>query len=142
MYMCVFAFLALSTVKVNAADSFIVLYNKHVIFKGMTEQENAAAYIKAKEFKNTDSITIIYKSENADKGWKRTFYMVDAKERNIKTIELLKQSGSVSMNASALQEMKEKKQPVFIYTVSLPADPKLAAGIRVRRIMLCKIEWN
>lgn len=136
------AFITFCISTARANDSCVVLFNKQVIFKGETEQENPVAFIKAGAFKNADCITIKYYSEKVLKGWKRTFYLDASNDQNLKTIELNKQNGTVSVKASVLTEMKEKKQPVFIYTMSLPTDKAMAARIRVRRMLICKIEWN
>ena len=135
-------FLAVTVTRALANDSCEVFFNKQLIFKGLVEQENPVAFIKAKQFTKSDCITIVYYSNNVNKGWNRTFYINGSDERNLKTLQLGKQSGSVSVNALFLNEMKDKKQPVFMYTTSLPADKTLAARIRVRRILICKIEWN
>ena len=140
MLLCVFIALALSKAKGN--DSCKILFNKQVIFKGSVDDEAAVASLKVKKLTNKDCLTIRYNTENASKGWERTFYINGPEERNLKTITLAKQSGSVSVKASVLNEMKEKKLPVFIYTTSLPTDKTMAARIRVRRMFICKIEWN
>jgi hypothetical protein len=80
--------------------------------------------------------------DDPDKGWKRTFYISDSNDENLKTAEINTQAGSVSFNASVIKDLMNKKQPVFIYTTSLPKNKELAARIRVRRVLLCKIEWN
>lgn len=136
------AFILLSAMIAKANDSCLVLFNKQVIFKGEVEQQNAIGYIKAKQFKSSDCVTIKYYAENISKGWKRTFYIEDATGSNVKTIELGKQSGAVAMKASILNELKEKKQPFSIYTISLPTDKAMAARVRVRRMFICKVEWN
>jgi hypothetical protein len=137
-----FAFVALMIPGANANDSCKILFNKQVIFNGVADQETAVASLKAKIFKAKDCLTISYKSETVNKGWERTFYINDSSEKSLKVITVNKQSGSVAVKASILNKMKEKKQPVFIYTTSLPTDKALAARIRVRRIFICKIEWN
>ena len=136
------AFVILSAIRADANDSCEVLFNKQVVFKGEVDQENAIAFIKATYFKNTDCIIVKYHSEKALKGWKRTFYFDASDDHNLKTIELGKQNGSVSVKASVLNEMQKKKQAVFIYTMSLPIDKAMAARVRVRRMLICKIEWN
>src|SRR3954469_18052361 len=117
-------FIAIFTVitifKAVANDSCVIYINKQVIFKGTVDREEAVATIKAKEIKGTDSIKIVYYSESSNKGWRRTFYIQDSTEQNLKTIELGKQSGSVTFSASVLRAAKEKKKPIFIYTISLP----------------------
>jgi hypothetical protein len=136
------AFVALNIAGASANDSCKILFNKQVIFEGPVDQETAVAPLKAKVFTNNDCIIISYKSENANKGWERTFYINESSEKSLKVIRLNKQSGTVAVKAAILNKLKEKKQPVFIYTVSLPIDKGLAARIRVRRIFICKIEWN
>src|SRR5215210_5350984 len=120
LFMLLPAFVALPMSPAHANDTCEIMFNKQVIFKGDVEQENSVAFLKAKPFQKSDCLTIRYYSENAKKEWKRTFYI----------------------NDSALKDMNEKKQPVFIYTTSLPTDKAMAGRIRVRRVFICKIEWN
>lgn len=142
LLMLLFAFIAATISNANASDSCKVFFNKQLIFKGEVDNESSASALRVKSFKKSDCIIIVYKSETTNKGWERTFYLNGADEKNIKTITTSKQSGSVSVKASVLNEMKEKRQPVLIYTTSLPADKALAARIRVRRLFICKIEWK
>ena len=136
------AFVAMIGMRANASDTCVILFNKKVIFKGEVDKTDAVAFLKSNSFKKTDCLLIKYVSENELKGWKRTFYFDTEQDENVTTLELKKQSGSVYVNASLLDKMKEKKQPVIIYTMSLPTDKAMAARIRVRRIFICKIEWN
>jgi hypothetical protein len=134
--------IALTFYQADANDSCRILLNDQVIFKGQVEQENATALIRTNQFKETDCLKIVYYSENPSKGWNRTFYLNGTNDENLKTIDLKKQNGSVSVKASVLNKMKAKRQPVFIYTMSLPTDKAMAARVRVRRIFICKMEWN
>lgn len=136
-----FCFFALAALKAGASDNWRITFNNKVIFKGSDNQMNPLAILKRTKVRKSDCLLIQYNTQDADKRWKRIFYINDSSEQSIKTIDLDEQNGSVSVDASVLQEMT-KKSPVFIYTVSLPKDPALAAAIRVRRILLCKIEWN
>jgi hypothetical protein len=134
--------ISLAFIKASANDSCKIFFNKELVFSGEVEQETSVASVKTRRFSRKDCFTIIYNSENAARGWERTFYINGPADKNLKTITVGKQSGSVSVTASVLNEMKEKRQPVFIYTTSLPTDKALAARIRVRRMFICKIEWN
>ena len=136
------AFLLLVVLKVAANDSCVVLLNNRVVFKGLVEQQDAVVTIKSKDLKGNDRISIVYHTQNESKGWKRTFYVQDSTQENVKTIELGQQSGSVTISGTVLNAMKEKKKPVFIYTISLPKDKAMAARIRVRTLFLCKIAWS
>ena len=141
LFLVALTFLIICAVNATAIDSWRIFYNKQVIFKGNAEMENPVVRFKTRQLKKTDHFVISYKIDNPDVNWQRTFYINDTNEVNIKTIDLNKQSGSVSVNASVLKEMMNKKRPVMIYTTSLPKDPSKAATVRVRRILLCKIEW-
>jgi hypothetical protein len=132
----------LSAAKAEASESWQILFNNKVIFKGNSDQPDPTVSLKATPFKETDKITIKYFMDNADNTWKRIFMVNDENEKSYITIELNKQSGSVSFKANKLKELMEKKKPFYIYTVSTPKDRSLAASVRVRRVLLCKIEWN
>jgi len=134
--------LMLSLTEVNAMDHWEILFNKKVILKGTSNQEDQTLHFKPRTFKSTDRFTLKYISEGSEAGWNRTFYLIDTKDENLKTVKIDKQSGELSAKASAVAELINKKKPVFIYTTSLPKDPNKAATVRVRRILLCKIEWN
>jgi hypothetical protein len=136
------SFLVLSFSKAQSPDNWQILLNKRSIFKGNSDRSNPATIVKTKSLKMSDCLTIRYNTDNADIGWKRTFYVNDSVDQNIKTLHLNKQSGCVSFKVSALKEMIDKKRPVFIFTTSLPRDPSKAAVVRIRRVLLCKIDWN
>jgi len=139
--LCISA-VALSAAKAEPNESWQILFNNKVIFKGNSDQPDPRASLKVSSFKATDQITIKYFMSNADNNWKRTFLVNDESEKNFVTLGLNKQTGSVSFQAGKLKELMGKKKPVYIYTVSVPKDPSLAASVRVRRILLCKLEWN
>ncbi len=139
---CICAVALSAAAKAEPTESWQIILNNKIIFKGNSEQANPTASLKASPFKATDKITIKYFMDNADNTWKRIFMVNDENEKSYITIELNKQTGSVSFKASKLKELMEKKKPFFIYTVSTPKDRSLAASVRVRRVLLCKIEWN
>ena len=136
------SFLGIAFVNAGANDSCKIYFNKKLISKVRVDHDKSVAYLSSRSPKKTDCITVRYFSENVNKGWKRTIYFNARDERNIRTVEMDKQDGSVSVRASLFREMMEKKEPVFIYTMSLPADKALASRIRVRRMLICKLEWN
>jgi hypothetical protein len=80
--------------------------------------------------------------EKPEEGWNRTIYLNDAKDNVIKQYELKNQVGTVSIPVKILQQIARKKQAIHIYTMSLPKDPNLAAVVRVRRVLLGKIQWQ
>lgn len=138
---CVCAVTLSAALRAEPTESWQILFNNKVIFKGNSDQTDPSASLKP-SFKATDKITIKYFMNNADDTWKRSFLINDESEKNFITLGLNKQSGSVSFNATRLKELMEKKKPFYIHTVSIPKNPSLAASVRVRRVLLCKVEWN
>ncbi len=98
--MLLFSLFALCINYTTANDSCRILLNNKIIYKGEVDQENAVASVKMDQFKKTDCLKIVYSSENAGKGWNRTFYINGPNDENLRTLELSKQSGSVSVKAS------------------------------------------
>ena len=118
------------------------MFNKKLLVKGQPGQEEMQVSLKAVRIKKTDCFTIKYGTDNSNKRWNRTFYINDTADRTIKTVRINRQRGTVTFNASALKDMVNKRQPLIIYTTSLPKDPAKAATVRVRRIILCRIKWD
>ena len=50
--------------------------------------------------------------------------------------------GTVGAALKDIFEKTKKGQTYMLYTIATPADPKEAALVRVRRVMLCKLEIN
>lgn len=142
VFLLVCFLLSLLVGNAQTGENWQIFYNKKQVFKGTPEMEVSAAKLKKVRLKNSDIITIKYNTENLSKGWRRTFYINDSTDQNIKTIEMNEQSGSISVTASAINDLINKKTAKYIYTMSLPKDKALAARIRVRRVLLCKIDWN
>ncbi|HEX8461768.1 MAG TPA: hypothetical protein VF623_10070 [Segetibacter sp.] len=134
--------LLLSLTNLYAMDHWEILLNNKVIFKGKIGEENPTLKFKSRSFKTTDRFTLKYTADDPQKDWNRIFIVTDAQDKELKTVYLDKQSVQVSVKASEVKLLMNKKQPVFIYTTSLPKDPAKAATVRVRRILLCKVEWN
>jgi hypothetical protein len=123
-------------------DSWQILFNQKVVLKGNADKPDTELTIKTPALKSTDKITVKYISATADDKWKRSFYINDSVDNNILTIPLSKQTGSICVTAGKLTQLMKHKQPVFIYTTSIPKDKAMAATVRVRRMLLCKIEWK
>ena len=126
----------------DATDTWQILINKQIICKGNSDQENTVATIKKRALTSGDNLVIKYSMDNGDKTCTRTFYISDSSDHNLATAKINQQTGSVTIKAEIIKRIMEKKQPFFIYTTSLPKDKGLAARIRVRRVLLCRIDWN
>lgn len=126
----------------NAQDKWEAVYNNKVIHKGTADADDVITVPRVPHLKTTDVLTLRYHTENSDNTWKRTFYINDAGDQVLKTVEMNNQSGSVRISNAFLRKLIAKKEPVTLYTSSIPKDQLKAATVRVRRMMLCKIEWK
>ena len=122
--------------------SWKISFNKKVILAGTADQPlEGRALSAASIMKGKGNFTITYNMENADNSWNRTFYFNTANDKVIKQYVMKSQAGTISIPISVLQQFAKKKQALHIYTMSIPKDPNLAAVVRVRRVLLSKIEW-
>jgi len=124
-------------------DTWTLTLNKKVLARGTTSEENAAATIYKSVVKSAkNALEFVYKSDAENKDWNRTILLNDANDVSYSSYELKSQSGTVSIPVTLLKKLVAKNEPVYIYTVSVPKDANLAALVRVRRILLVKIDWR
>lgn len=116
--------------------------DKKILFTGNQDATIKPVLIKAATIlKAKGPATLTFTMAKPDDTWNRTFYLNNTLDKVVKQYEMKKQSGSISIPIKVLQAMAKKKEPLYIYTMSLPKDPNVAAVVRVRRILLSKIEW-
>ena len=127
--------------KINAQDRWEVLLNNRTIAKGVVK-EGSEVTAKRRMLKKTDKYILLYKTENSDTGWNRTFYIEDTNGELIRTIRLNRQSGGFYIRPAFINPLMQEKKTLAIYTVSLPNDPALAATVRPRRVLLAKVSWR
>jgi hypothetical protein len=134
-------FLLLSLVGFVAAeaqtDTWILSHNNKPVLNALGEDEaRNVITIKAADLKKNGQLFINYKEAKKQKDWKRTLAVFDTKDN-----ELIKYNGSIYKLAnSKLNSLYAQGiRTVKIYTWALPADPKLAARIRIRRVHIATI---
>ena len=128
-------------IKANAQDKWQLLVNDKVVASGTVTEKEHPFYLKDLSFKETDKITVKYTSETNDAAWKRSISINDEKDNSLKTIELPKQSGTFSLDASFINQLAKEQKPVTVYTMLSPIDAAKAATVRLRRITIAKILW-
>ncbi len=128
----------------QTGSTWKLCFNGKEIIKGNVEQADELKTIDASAILKhpTKNFTIYYNQADVTTGWNRTFFINDENDQVLHTITMTSQSGSVSFPATYLSKSASSKKPVFLYTTSLPKDKKKAAVVRVRRILLSKIEWK
>lgn len=119
-----------------AQNSWKVCFNGKEVLKASGEDEarNVITINKA-DLKKKKAFTITFKEDKKQNGWERTIAVYGEKDA-----ELTKQKGArFELSNEALRALFEKSKTLEIYTWALPADPKLKAAIRVRRVHLCTL---
>jgi hypothetical protein len=123
-------------------DSWKIKWNKKVILETSKTNETAnTRKIKSADLKKNYVLEISYKESDAkkEKEWIRSFMVFDESDNEI----LRKDSTRNTMiTASELKKLFGDKKKIKIYTIAIPADPDLAARVRVRRAHLCTLELN
>ena len=119
-------------------DTWIVKHNKiELLNTGKSDPVQNIIAITQTDLNKAGELVIMYKETNPQKKWVRYLVVYDDAENILiqkKGISILKLS-NVSLKKFLL-----KNSVIKIFTWNLPADPKQAAGIRVRRLHLCTIE--
>lgn len=132
----------ISSASAQSGDSWKILLNKKLLLQTPVESNNASVRIDKSASQTKNMISIQYKSADTESDFKRIFYINDAQEKTIKKIELKNNDGTAAFDLRELKAMAASKKPLFIYTTAIPKDPSMAAAVRVRRFLLCKIEWK
>jgi hypothetical protein len=121
-------------------DSWKIKWNKKVILE--TGKENEAANtrkITGTDLEKNYFLEITYTEAGAkkEKTWNRSFIFFDENDK-----ELLKKDSTrnATIAAAELKNLFVDKKKIKLYTIAVPADPDMAARVRVRRVHLCTLE--
>ncbi|WP_207491398.1 hypothetical protein [Aridibaculum aurantiacum] len=139
-----FAFVALLATSAQAqnSDEWQVRLNKQVLLRSPAETAEPTITLSKSSVKKNDILTIQYTTNDGQQDWKRSFTINDANEQTFKELSLKNQTGTATLKLKELAKAAASNKPLYIYTMSLPKDPNQAALVRVRRILLCKIQWK
>jgi hypothetical protein len=123
-------------VSVAQTNSWKVYHNGRVKVQTSTENESKNSFTITKaDLEETGFLWVIFSDKTPTKGWKRSIAAYDEKDN-----ELHKHGGILfKMTNPQLLSFFNRVKTIKIYTWALPADPKEAARIRVRRIHLATI---
>ncbi|HYK57363.1 MAG TPA: hypothetical protein VEV15_12920 [Flavisolibacter sp.] len=126
-------FISLSTL---AQPGWKVMLNGKTVLNTTVEDETKnIVRIKKADLKKKKGVSVIYTEEAKKKNWEREIALYDENDR-----ELARQKGTeLKISNSVLQSFFKKSKKVGIYTLAFPADPKLKAAIRIRRVHLCTL---
>jgi hypothetical protein len=136
--MKVIAFMLLTFLSIATraqSDSWVIIHNGRVLLQATGENSGKnVVTIRRSDLNKTDYLIVKYSGVTA-KGWVRTIYLAGEKDE-----EMARHSGNIFRIAdSSLKAIFKNRSRVVLYTYTMPADPKLKAAVRIRRIHLCTI---
>jgi hypothetical protein len=129
--------LLVGTIFVQAQTGWKIKVNSKLLLSASKEdEEKNTKKINAAEWKKNGSLEIVY-SESDPKKYKRSILFVDENDN-----ELIRKDNTnhAKISISALKNKFSGKAKIRIFTIAIPADPELAARVRVRRVHLCTLE--
>lgn len=126
-------FISLST---GAQPGWKVMLNGKTILNTTVEDEaKNTVRIKKADLKKKKGLSVLYTEEAKKKNWEREIALYDENDQ-----ELTHEKGDLfKVSNSALQSYFKNSKKIVIYTLAFPADPKLKAAIRIRRVHLCTL---
>lgn len=125
----------------NAANGqhIISLNNKkQLTINEEDDNSNKALIIKLKPAYPPKALLTI-KDLKQDNAWKRTYNITDDKDHVITELGKSSKAGIQQLFIQTLLKKLEPGKKYFLYTWAKPADPKMAASVRVRRYLLCSV---
>ncbi len=121
----------------GAQDSWKVVHNKKQKLQATGEDKVQNTIILSQaDLAKKGSLCVQYREQKPRGDWKRTLALFDQKDTR-----LVQQEGTVLEVPNAeLRALADSVPVVEVYTWALPADPNLAATVRVRRVHLCTLQ--
>jgi hypothetical protein len=87
----------------------------------------------------TGKLKIVNKNWQTEKEWKRTFSIYSNTDVVIATVKPCKSGSIYELSLKTFVSKIVKGETYSLYTIAIPKDPKKAALVRVRRVLVCTI---
>jgi hypothetical protein len=90
----------------------------------------------------TGKLKIVNNKWQSEKDWKRSFSIYNSEVAGIADLKPCKTGGVYELSLKTLLAKVTKGESYRLYTMAIPRDPKKAALVRVRRVLVCTITIN
>ena len=116
------------------AQDYTVYFNNKAI------EDNATKSLMVKYDEGRGLLKVEYKGADDGK-WNRSVTLYDEKD-NVISKKVF--SPGINKIIFSIHSLKEDygRQSISLYSVATPKDPALAASARLKRELLCKIDWQ
>ena len=98
-------------------------------------------YLTKSQISREDSLVIEYTEAHLNKEWNRTFIFYNG-QTELLHFDFQVSSGIYGLPMKKIAPKLHDNSSLTIYTFSLPKDKALAATVRVRRILICKLIYK
>ncbi len=138
LIVCVFAFFSAYA---QLEKKFSVSLQKQTVHATVEGNNSDKVITIHSNTRSTDQLKILNGRWQAEKDWKRSFEIFDSTENFLLKIPAVNQS-AYQLTIKQLRSQLQKGLRYSLYTIAIPKDPDLAARVRVRRILVCKINMK
>ncbi|MDB5232883.1 MAG: hypothetical protein JWN76_3688 [Chitinophagaceae bacterium] len=111
-----------------------------VYFNNKALEESANKMVSVKYDEGRGLIKIEYKGTDDGK-WNRNITLYDEQDNVISKKVFSPGINKIIFSIHSLKEDYGRKA-ISVYSLSTPKDPALAASVKVKRELLCKIDWQ
>lgn len=129
--------LSLATLSLPAQDIWNVRFRGRTRMIARTE-DTARNFVEIRKGELSKStLEVIYKQVTPTAGFSRSIMLYTATD----SLLWQKDATAIKLTEGDLRKWMKKQPVIYIYTVSIPADPKMKEAVRVRRVHLCTIRF-
>lgn len=124
----------------NAQKTIDVCAQKQLVTVNLQDEDvSRILTLTSTSLNAKDVLFVVNNNWKAEKEWKRTFSIYDDKDRAIADVVPCKSNGKYQLLLKDLFAKANKGETYTLYTMAIPRDPKKAALVRVRRVLVCRI---
>jgi hypothetical protein len=125
-----------------AQDTWRLMQGKKQLFASHSDDmgdSKKVVTLTAKDL-NKLPLTVIYKQALEEKDWARSVMVHSDKDVDILNLQGKTSSGTFTLPAAKIKAALLKYKSLYIYSICLPTDPELAKAVRVRRVVICRLQ--
>lgn len=137
--LAVIASFGLNAQSLEKTDTWTISLNKKIILSTSNEDEtaNTKKIQRSALTKKAAFLDIKYTQGRVRTGWDRSIIFYDENDAELLSKNI---KAGIKLSSKEMKKIATAGKKIKIYTIAVPADPKIAATVRVRRVHLCTLE--
>ncbi len=118
----------------------VLIYAQGSSVKASLDGNNDTASIVLLSKKKEGKFSIINSNAKNETSWIRKYMLMTDADEDLQIAFTGRMVGKTDADLKEIFNKTEKGKTYKLYTIATPADPNIAATVRVRRILLCKVK--